>query len=41
VTHDIPPGTRVGGTPAVPMMEYGRQIAVLKKMGRRGGGTRD
>ncbi len=41
VTHDIPAGTRVGGTPAVPMIEYGRQIAVLKKMGRRGGGTRD
>jgi UDP-3-O-[3-hydroxymyristoyl] glucosamine N-acyltransferase len=38
VTHDIPPGARVGGTPAVPMIEYGRQIAVLKKMARRGGG---
>ncbi len=35
VTHDIPAGVRVGGTPAVPMIEYGRQIAVLKKMGRR------
>jgi UDP-3-O-[3-hydroxymyristoyl] glucosamine N-acyltransferase len=41
VTHDILPGTRVGGTPAVPMIEYGRQIATLKKMGRRSGGTRD
>jgi len=41
VTHDIPPGARVGGTPAVPMIEYGRQIAVLKKMARRGGGVRD
>jgi UDP-3-O-[3-hydroxymyristoyl] glucosamine N-acyltransferase len=41
VTHDIPAGTRVGGTPAVPMIEYGRQIAVLKKMGRRSGATRD
>jgi UDP-3-O-[3-hydroxymyristoyl] glucosamine N-acyltransferase len=36
VTHDVPAGTRVGGTPAVPMLEYGRQIAVLKRMARRG-----
>jgi UDP-3-O-[3-hydroxymyristoyl] glucosamine N-acyltransferase len=36
VTHDVPAGTRVGGTPAVPMMEYGRQIAVLKRLARRG-----
>jgi hypothetical protein len=28
---------RVGGTPAVPMVEYGRQIAVLKRLARRGG----
>jgi UDP-3-O-[3-hydroxymyristoyl] glucosamine N-acyltransferase len=41
VTHDIPPGTRVGGTPAVPMVEYGRQIAVLKRMARRGGGAKE
>jgi UDP-3-O-[3-hydroxymyristoyl] glucosamine N-acyltransferase len=38
VTHDVPPGTRVGGTPAVPMVEYGRQIAALKRIARRGGG---
>ena len=37
-THDIPAGARFGGTPAVPMIEYGRQIAVLKRMGRRSGG---
>jgi UDP-3-O-[3-hydroxymyristoyl] glucosamine N-acyltransferase len=36
VTHDVPPGSRMGGTPAVPMLEYGRQIAALKRMGRRG-----
>jgi len=40
-THDVPPGTRVGGTPAVPMIEYGRQIAVLKRLTRRGGGQRE
>jgi len=40
VTHDVPAGTRVGGTPAVPMLEYGRQIAALKRMARRGGGSR-
>jgi UDP-3-O-[3-hydroxymyristoyl] glucosamine N-acyltransferase len=40
VTHDVPPGSRMGGTPAVPMLEYGRQIAALKRMGRRGGGQK-
>jgi UDP-3-O-[3-hydroxymyristoyl] glucosamine N-acyltransferase len=40
-THDVPPGARVGGTPAVPMVEYGRQIAILKRWARRGGGSRD
>jgi UDP-3-O-[3-hydroxymyristoyl] glucosamine N-acyltransferase len=40
VTHNVPPGTRVGGTPAVPMIEYGRQIAALKRMARRGGSAR-
>jgi UDP-3-O-[3-hydroxymyristoyl] glucosamine N-acyltransferase len=37
LTHDVPAGQRIGGTPAVPMIEYGRQIAVLKRMGKRGG----
>ncbi|MBO0764694.1 MAG: UDP-3-O-(3-hydroxymyristoyl)glucosamine N-acyltransferase [Hyphomicrobiaceae bacterium] len=41
VTHDVPPGTRVGGTPAVQMVEYGRQIAALKRIARRGGGARN
>jgi UDP-3-O-[3-hydroxymyristoyl] glucosamine N-acyltransferase len=40
VTHDVPAGMRVGGTPAVPMVEYGRQIAVLKRLARRSGGSR-
>jgi UDP-3-O-[3-hydroxymyristoyl] glucosamine N-acyltransferase len=40
-THDIPAGARYGGTPAVPLVEYGRQIAMLKRWGRRGGGGKD
>lgn len=35
--NDVPAGARVGGTPAVPLREYGRQIAVLKRLGRAGG----
>ena len=34
---DVPPGARMGGTPAVPMLEYGRQIAAIRRLGRRGG----
>jgi UDP-3-O-[3-hydroxymyristoyl] glucosamine N-acyltransferase len=40
-THDVPAGARFGGTPAVPMVEYGRQVAALKRMTRRSGGPRD
>jgi UDP-3-O-[3-hydroxymyristoyl] glucosamine N-acyltransferase len=36
--NDVPAGARMGGTPAVPMIEYGRQVAALKRLGRRGGG---
>jgi UDP-3-O-[3-hydroxymyristoyl] glucosamine N-acyltransferase len=32
---DVPAGARMGGTPAVPMMEWARQIAALKRLGRR------
>ena len=35
--NDVAAGARVGGTPAVPMLEYGRQVAALKRLGRRGG----
>jgi UDP-3-O-[3-hydroxymyristoyl] glucosamine N-acyltransferase len=40
VTHDVPAGQRVGGTPAVSMIDYGRQVAALKRISRRGGGGR-
>jgi UDP-3-O-[3-hydroxymyristoyl] glucosamine N-acyltransferase len=32
---DVPAGARMGGTPAVPMAEWARQIAALKRLGRR------
>jgi UDP-3-O-[3-hydroxymyristoyl] glucosamine N-acyltransferase len=32
---DVPAGARMGGTPAVPMAEWARQIVVLKRLGRR------
>jgi UDP-3-O-[3-hydroxymyristoyl] glucosamine N-acyltransferase len=34
--NDVPAGARMGGTPAVPMLEYGRQVALLKRLGHRG-----
>ncbi|KAB2917049.1 MAG: UDP-3-O-(3-hydroxymyristoyl)glucosamine N-acyltransferase [Hyphomicrobiaceae bacterium] len=33
---DVPPGAKMAGTPAVPLTEYGRQLAVLKRLARRG-----
>lgn len=36
VTHDVAPGARMGGTPAVPFREYARQVATIKRMGRSG-----
>jgi UDP-3-O-[3-hydroxymyristoyl] glucosamine N-acyltransferase len=34
VNEDIPAGSRVGGTPAVPFREWARQIAAIKRLGR-------
>lgn len=34
---DVPAGARMGGTPAVPLREFGRQIAVLKRLTRASG----
>jgi UDP-3-O-[3-hydroxymyristoyl] glucosamine N-acyltransferase len=36
---DIPAGARVGGTPAVPLKEWARQIAAVKRLGQRRGST--
>jgi len=32
---DIPAGARVGGTPAVPLTEWGRQLAAIKRLAQR------
>ena len=37
VNEDIPAGSRVGGTPAVPFREWARQIAAIKRLGRKPG----
>jgi UDP-3-O-[3-hydroxymyristoyl] glucosamine N-acyltransferase len=34
--NDVPPGARMGGTPAIPLVDYARQLAVLKRLARRG-----
>ena len=35
VTRDIPPGGSVSGTPAVPLMQYLRQVALLGRLARK------
>jgi UDP-3-O-[3-hydroxymyristoyl] glucosamine N-acyltransferase len=32
---DVPPGARMAGTPAVPLGDFGRQIAALQRLGRK------
>ncbi|HUJ38329.1 MAG TPA: UDP-3-O-(3-hydroxymyristoyl)glucosamine N-acyltransferase [Hyphomicrobium sp.] len=34
-TKDIPPGARVGGTPARPMTQWRREVAILARMAKR------
>jgi UDP-3-O-[3-hydroxymyristoyl] glucosamine N-acyltransferase len=40
VKNDVPPGTRMGGTPARPFKEWAREVAALKQLGRRAPLTR-
>jgi UDP-3-O-[3-hydroxymyristoyl] glucosamine N-acyltransferase len=35
VMNDVPPGARIAGSPAKPVLEYGREIATLKRLSRR------
>lgn len=36
VNEDVPAGARMGGTPAVPFREWARQLAFIKRVGRKG-----
>ena len=37
VSGDIPPGERWGGTPARPLRQWGRELATLQSLAKRGG----
>lgn len=37
VKDDVPPGARMGGTPAVPLRDFARQAAILQRLARGGG----
>ncbi|MSP50165.1 MAG: UDP-3-O-(3-hydroxymyristoyl)glucosamine N-acyltransferase [Alphaproteobacteria bacterium] len=36
IKDDVPAGAKVMGSPAVPMADYGRALAVIKRLGRKG-----
>lgn len=36
VKEDVPPGSRMGGTPARPFKEWAREVAILKRLAARG-----
>ena len=35
VTHDVPPGIRIGGSPARPFRAWARELAAIKRLGER------
>ena len=37
VKNDIPPGARVGGTPAKPLRQWARELAAISRLGKAGG----
>jgi UDP-3-O-[3-hydroxymyristoyl] glucosamine N-acyltransferase len=37
VKNDVPPGARMGGTPAMPLGEWARQVAFLRRLARKPG----
>jgi UDP-3-O-[3-hydroxymyristoyl] glucosamine N-acyltransferase len=37
VKDDVPAGARMGGTPAVPLTEWARQLAAVKRLAQKGG----
>ncbi|MGE0769664.1 MAG: UDP-3-O-(3-hydroxymyristoyl)glucosamine N-acyltransferase [Hyphomicrobiaceae bacterium] len=41
VKDDVPPGARMGGTPARPFREWAREIAAIRRIARPGGGEKD
>ncbi|MGE3067100.1 MAG: UDP-3-O-(3-hydroxymyristoyl)glucosamine N-acyltransferase [Hyphomicrobiaceae bacterium] len=41
VKNDVPPGARMGGTPAVPFRQWARQVAAIKKLSAPGGADED
>jgi UDP-3-O-[3-hydroxymyristoyl] glucosamine N-acyltransferase len=41
VKDDVPPGARMGGTPAVPFRTWAREMAVLRRLGARAGAAGD
>ncbi len=40
-TKDVAPGARVGGTPARPLAQWARELAILSQLARRGHGPGD
>jgi len=39
VSDDLPAGGRYGGTPAKPVKQWFREVAALRKLAERGGGS--